>query len=210
MFTGIIERVGIIRRVQIQSQGRKFTIVPLESLDDIRIGDSISTNGVCLTVIGFEGGGILVDVMAETLSRSTLGQLTVGDRVNMERALRLGERLGGHILLGHVDGVGVIKGIRRQGISHIFSVETGYEITRYVVPKGSIGIDGISLTIATIEEKGFTVSIIPHTLNHTTLNSKKIGDKVNLEADIIGKYVEGLLSKEDGLSIDFLAENGFL
>ena len=184
-------------------------------LSDLKIGDSVAVNGVCLTATGKDAGGFTADVMHETLNRSSLSALTAGGRVNLERALPAGGRLGGHIVSGHIDGTGTITARRRDDNAVWYTVAASPSLLRYIVEKGSIAMDGISLTVASVTERNFSVSVIPHTAAVTILGGKGPGDVVNLEADIIGKYVEKLLRpREDrdppaGLTLDFLAQNGF-
>ncbi|MBE0651297.1 MAG: riboflavin synthase [Bacteroidales bacterium] len=219
MFTGIIEETGSIRQISRGSKSVKLTIEASLVLEDTRVGDSISTNGICLTVVEMDGRSFTVDVMAETLRRTSLNRLTTGSRVNLERALRLSDRLGGHLLSGHVDGLGVIREITTEDIARVINIDTTPDLLRYIVAKGSIAIDGISLTVVAVDERAFSVSIIPHTATVTTLLDKQPGDAVNLETDMIAKYVEKLLfSKNDlprkdieqGLDLQFLSENGFI
>ncbi|MBC7104592.1 MAG: riboflavin synthase, partial [Firmicutes bacterium] len=174
---------------------------------------SIAVNGACLTVTALGGDSFTADVMAETLARTNLGELRPGDRVNLERALRLGDRLGGHLVTGHVDGVGVLLERRRQDISEVIAVQAPPEVLRYLVPKGAVAVDGVSLTVVDYDTGSFRVAIVPHTARHTTLGFKRPGAKVNLEADLIGKYVAKLLAphgRTGGLDEHFLAEHGFL
>ena len=185
-------------------------------LEGTKIGDSIAVNGVCLTVTSLRDGGFTANVMPETLRRSNLGELRGGDSVDLERAMAADGRFGGHIVSGHIDGVGTITGQRREGIATWVTIAAPPEILRYIVEKGSIAIDGVSLTVATVTERDFSVSLIPHTGSQTILLQKKPGDRVNLENDIVGKYVERLLSPaapepatESRITMDFLREHGF-
>ena len=189
MFTGLIEEVGTASEI---SSG-KLKINAKTVLEGTKIGDSIAVNGVCLTVTSLFTGGFTADVMQETLRRSNLGKLKNGDKVNLERAMAAEGRFGGHIVSGHIDGTGKISRIQKEGIATWFHIECADEILNLIVEKGSIAIDGISLTVAKLDENEFAVSIIPHTASETTLLSKKIGDIVNLENDIVGKYVKRLL-----------------
>jgi len=212
MFTGIIEEIGKIKRI---NKGSKSAVLGIEAhrvLSDTKLGDSISTNGVCLTVTHLNDNYFEVDVMNETLQRSNLGKLTLGDSVNLERALSLTTRLGGHMVSGHIDGIGTISRIYKDDIAYIIVIQTAKDITRYIIEKGSIAIDGISLTVVNVDESSFEVSIIPQTKEETTLLTKKTGDSVNLECDLIGKYVEKLLKVNQKKDIDWhmLKENGFL
>ena len=215
MFTGIIEEVGTVKRIQRSGSSSFIEIQAKRVLEDVHLGDSIAVNGVCLTVTRFGGGMFRADVMNETLSRSSLGSLASGSPVNLERAMAAGGRFGGHIVSGHIDGTGTISDIRNDGIAVWYTVSAPPELLRYIVEKGSIAIDGISLTVAKVTDTSFSVSIIPHTAAETILGTKKTGDTVNLENDIIGKYVEKLMKPADseaqkqGITMDFLAKNGF-
>lgn len=215
MFTGIVEEVGVIKNIKHGQHSAVLTIQAKTVLEETRIGDSIAVNGICLTVTRLFPDGFSADVMHETLNRSSLAGLTAGSVVNLERAMPANGRFGGHIVAGHVDGVGHISDIRRDDTAVWYTVHAGPEILRYVVEKGSITIDGISLTVATVEQDRFSVSLIPHTAQVTILGEKGPGDTVNLETDIIGKYVEKLLrpapepTGSRGVTLEFLAENGF-
>lgn len=214
MFTGIIEEVGTVSRVQHSGNASFIEIQAKKVLEDVRLGDSIAVNGVCLTVTHFGGGVFRADVMNETLSRSSLGSLTNGSPVNLERAMAANGRFGGHIVSGHIDGTGIITDIKNDGIAVWYTVSAAPELLRYIVEKGSIAIDGISLTVAKVTDTSFSVSIIPHTAAQTILSTKKTGDTVNLENDIIAKYAEKLMKpvetpKTGGITMDFLAKNGF-
>ena len=197
MFTGIIEEIGKIRNIRKGSSSSRLTIHGPFVLNNTKIGDSIAVNGVCLTVTRIDNDDFQVDIMAETLRRSNLGELNMGDLVNLERALSLNQRLGGHIVSGHIDGTGEIISMKKEDNAVWITIGTSMDILRYVIYKGSIAIDGISLTIAHVDEKAFKVSIIPHTGATTTLLKKSQGDMVNLECDIIGKYVEKLLLSDN-------------
>lgn len=207
MFTGIIEEIGTIREVR----SGKLKIAAETVLEGTKVGDSIAVNGVCLTAASIDGGTFTADVMPETLRRSNLGGLHSGSRVNLERAAAVGSRLGGHIVSGHIDGTGVIRSVRREENAVWVTISAGNDILELIVEKGSVAIDGISLTVAEVTEETFAVSLIPHTGEVTTLLSKSIGDIVNLENDVIGKYVKKLMGKSEkkGLTLEFLAENGF-
>ena len=215
MFTGIIEEIGTVRRIEHGAKGARLTIQAKTVLEDTRIGDSIATNGVCLTVVSMTGDSFSADVMAESLRRSSLGTLQGGSPVNLERAMAANGRFGGHIVSGHIDGTGRIAATRRDDNAVWYTVETPAPLLRYIVEKGSITIDGISLTVAAVEQDRFSVSLIPHTAQVTILGEKGPGDTVNLETDIIGKYVEKLLrpapepTGSRGVTLEFLAENGF-
>lgn len=197
MFTGIIEEVGTVKSIQKGAVSSFIQINADTVLNDAHIGDSIAVNGVCLTVTDLTGNSFQADVMNETLSRSSLGSLKNGSPVNLERAMSAQGRFGGHIVSGHIDGTGVISSVKQDGIALWYTINTDSEILRYIVEKGSIAIDGISLTVAKVTANDFSVSIIPHTAAQTVLNSKKTGDTVNLENDIIGKYVEKFLNPDE-------------
>lgn len=215
MFTGIIEELGTVQSLQRGSNSSRISIQADRVLSDVKLGDSIAINGVCLTVTAFDRTHFSADMMAETLGRTNLGELGHGHKVNLERAVRLADRLGGHLVQGHVDGVGTLVEERVVDIARVLRIQAPPEILKYTVAKGSIAIDGISLTVMEVYPDSFTVSIIPHTAAITTLGFKKPGATVNLEADIIGRYVERLLGWSDQraaskLSPDFLAEHGFI
>lgn len=215
MFTGLIEEVGIMEGATSGEKSMKLTIRAKKVLEGIKKGDSISTNGVCLTVASFDSSTFTVDVMPETMRKTNLGKLKKGSPVNLEGALRAGDRLGGHIVSGHIDGTGRIIEYKDEDIATWLTVETKSEIMKYIIPKGSIAIDGTSLTVVDTAENSFRVSLIPVTKEETVLLKKKAGDEVNLECDIVGKYIERLLtfredSRESSIDIKFLAENGFL
>ena len=215
MFTGIVEELGTIRSIRRGAASAVLSIGAEAVLSDLRIGDSVAVNGVCLTATGVDRSGFTADVMHETLQRSSLGALGPGSRVNLERAMAADGRFGGHIVSGHIDGTGTIAERRRDDNAVWYTVSAPPALLRYIVEKGSIAIDGISLTVASVEADRFSVSVIPHTAAVTLLGAKGPGDVVNLETDIIGKYVERLLRPADtpaarsGISLEFLAENGF-
>ena len=215
MFTGIVDEIGVIERIRKGAHSAVLTVRAGKVLEDIHIGDSIAVNGICLTATSFTEHSFTVDVMHETLNRSSLSGLGSGARVNLERAMSANGRFGGHIVAGHVDGVGVISGVKRDDNAIWYTVQAGPEILRYVVEKGSVTIDGISLTVAKVTDRSFSVSVIPHTAQVTILSSRRAGDRVNLETDIIGKYVEKLLQpreeapKSGGVTMEFLMKNGF-
>ncbi len=192
MFTGIIEELGVVKQIDRQKLVR-LTILAKTVLEDLKIGDSITVNGVCLTVVSFNTTEMMVEISPETLGVSSLGSLKIGDGVNLERAMRLNDRLGGHLVTGHVDGVGRIRERRPEGDSSILRIEAPAEVLKYCVKKGSIAVDGVSLTINDLTDKDFVVTVIPYTAKVTTLGLKGIGDAVNLEVDLIGKYVERFL-----------------
>ena len=198
MFTGIIEELGIVKAIMSQSGGMRLSIAGKIVLEGMKIGDSIAVNGACLTVVGFNSSVFSADVSRETADKTSVGKLRNGDKVNLERPLRLSDRLGGHLVAGHVDGVGVIRGIVKKGDASIFTFDVPSEVMKYLIYKGSITIDGISLTVNEVQGNRFTVTIIPHTAQVTTLGFKKVGDLVNLEADMLGKYVEKFLEIRQG------------
>ncbi len=216
MFTGLVEEVGTVESVKKGPKSATITVKAKKILEDIKLGDSVATNGVCLTVTSFTSNNLEVDVMAETMRRSNLDSLSSGSKVNLERALKLGDRLGGHIVSGHIDGTGTIKDFQQEDNAVWVSITAPPDILKYIINKGSVAVDGISLTVAYVDNECFKVSIIPFTGDETTLLEKNMGDKVNLEVDMIGKYVEKLLSfKENGpsksnIDINFLSEHGFL
>jgi riboflavin synthase len=219
VFTGIVEEVGVLERMAGGSQASTLFIQANKVLEDVKLGDSIAVNGVCLTVTSFEANRFTADVMPETLKKTNLGHLKRGAALNLERAMKLGDRFGGHIVSGHVDGTGTIVAREPHANAVLFRIRTSGELLKYMVPRGSVTVDGISLTIVEVFETGFSVSIIPHTIAHTNLREKRPGDLVNLECDLIGKYVERLLTwktdhhrqaKPPGMGTDFLREHGFL
>ena len=216
MFTGIIEELGTIDRVERGSESAVLHIHCHDVLEGTKIGDSIAVNGVCLTVTSMGADCYTADVMAETLDRSSLGRLQKGSRVNLERAMPADGRFGGHIVAGHIDGTGTVQSIERDETAVWYKIGADASILRYIVEKGSITIDGISLTVARVATGDFSVSIIPHTQENTVLKDRKVGDIVNLETDIIGKYVEKLMQPKENetsqskVTMSFLAENGFL
>ena len=198
MFTGIIEEKGKVKSITHGAKSAVLSIKASRIMSDVKIGDSIAVNGVCLTATTVSPDGFTADVMAETIRRSSLGSLKAGSEVNLERAMAAGGRFGGHIVSGHIDGTGTIKEFKREDNAIWVTIACDKKILRYIIEKGSITIDGISLTVAVVTDSYFKVSIIPHTSSETTLTSKKVGDSVNLENDIIGKYVEKLLSGGPG------------
>lgn len=214
MFTGLIEEVGIMTGAVYGESSMKLTVRAKKVLENLKIGDSISTNGVCLTVSGFTDTTFTADVMPETMRKTNLGKLKIGAGVNLERALKVSDRLGGHIVSGHVDGMGKIKDFKVEENATWIIIETTDDIIKYVIARGSIAIDGTSLTVVEVVDNYFRVSIIPITKEETNLLNKKVGDEVNLECDIVGKYVERFLTfkgnKKDTIDMKFLAENGFL
>lgn len=217
MFTGIIQAVGKIASIEMQGIDARLHIhaAPLE-MSDVRLGDSIAVNGVCLTVIEYDPHGFSVDVSAETLRHTTLGGMDTGGRVNLEKALTLSNRLGGHLVSGHVDGVGEVIERRSEARSECFRIQAPAALARYIAMKGSICVDGVSLTVNAIQGALFNINIIPHTLQATTLGDVRPGSRVNLEVDVIARYLERLLLGEHEadakatISHAFLAEHGFL
>lgn len=215
MFTGIVEEIGTVVDFEASQNVLRIKVQASRVLVETYLGDSISTNGVCLTVTDIGKNYFYADVMGETVRRSNLGNLKKGDKVNLERAMAANSRFGGHIVSGHIDGKGKITSYEKEGNAVWITIDTGKEVLKYIVEKGSIAIDGISLTVAYVDEKKFKVSIIPHTSEETTLLKKKIGEEVNLECDVIGKYVEKLLGfnkkndEKKSITMDFLINNGF-
>ena len=217
MFTGIVEEMGAITVMNKSLSGAKLTILASTVMSDLKIGDSVSVNGICLTVVSRSERDFSVEVSPETLSVTTLGGFAVGMPVNLERAMRLNERIGGHLVAGHVDGVGRIRSRQQDANAIVLSIDAPQEILRYCVAKGSITVDGISLTINSISEQGFSVAIIPHTAKVTILGLKQVNDTVNLESDLIGKYVERLLQERSQLAkpaisidTDYLQKRGLI
>jgi riboflavin synthase len=213
MFTGIIEEIGRIR-----SLGTGSLVIGAEKvLEDVKLGDSIAVNGVCLTVTSFSKAQFTVDVMPETLRRTSLRELKIGSPVNLERALTLASRLGGHIVSGHVEGIGEIVSFVEEGNALLMKVRAASDLLRYIVARGSVALDGISLTVAQVTDSDFTVSLIPHTREVTNLGNKKVGSPINIETDVLGKYVEKMLKgsssapakAQSNMTLDFLRENGF-
>jgi riboflavin synthase len=199
MFTGIVEEMGAVTSVEKTLAGTRMTILASAVMGDLKVGDSVSVNGTCLTVVTKREQNFVVEVSPETLSVTTLGHLSGGAPVNLERAMKLNERIGGHLVAGHVDGVGTVRTRHQDGNAIVFTIEAPSEILRYCVPKGSITLDGISLTINEVGDHSFSVAIIPHTAKVTTLGLKQVNDTVNLETDLIGKYVERLLQERSHL-----------
>lgn len=193
MFTGIIQEVGHIEAIERGAQSARFTIRAGRILNGVTLGDSITVNGACLTVVHHALGLVAFDAVYETLQKTALGALAIGDEVNLEPSLSASGRFDGHIVQGHVDGVGTIASIREVDNSYYIYINTSQALNRYIVRKGSIAIDGISLTVVDADDKTFSVAIIPHTWSHTNLHARRAGDQVNLETDIIGKYVEKLV-----------------
>lgn len=211
MFTGIVEEMGTVRRITHSAKGARLTIAADIVLQGTKIGDSIAVNGLCLTVTDQTEDTFSADIMPESLRRSSLGQLRTGSLVNLERAMPANGRFGGHIVSGHIDGTGTIISMRREDNAVWVTIQPPAALLRYIVEKGSILIDGVSLTVATVTASQFAVSVIPHTGAETILLRHSLGDIVNLECDIIGKYVEKLLTpgQENGITQEFLIQNGF-
>ena len=212
MFTGIIEEMGKIKEIRRGSASALLTIEAQTVLEEVHLGDSIAVNGVCLTVTKFTQTLFTADIMHETLNRSSLGALRSGSLVNLERAMKADGRFGGHIVAGHIDGTGIITSVKRDDNALWYTIQTSKDILRYIIEKGSVAIDGISLTVASVKPDAFQVSIIPHTAAQTTLSLRQPGDQVNLENDCIGKYVEKLLTpyqQRGGLTKEFLLQHGF-
>ncbi len=209
MFTGIIEGEGIVRRIERSREDALLKIDTSLNLDEVKTGDSIAVSGVCLTVTTKNNSGFAVDVSAETLSKTTLKSLKRGEKVNLEKALKVNGFLGGHVVLGHVDCIGKICERVIKSNSLIFGVEIDAAFSKYMVERGSIAVDGISLTVIRCEKNRFYVNIIPHTARMTTLEHKMVADTVNIETDILGKYIEKLLRNNKGVDMAFLAEHGF-
>jgi riboflavin synthase len=219
MFTGIIEGLGTIRGIRSSARETRLAVEADFAMEGTRIGDSISVNGACLTVVQLENRRFTADVSPETLARTTFKKARVGERVNLERALRLSDRLDGHLVAGHVDGTGQIAGRRQESNAWIVDVAVAPALPRYMIEKGSVAVDGISLTINRLEADRFQVSVIPHTATLTTIGFKKVGDEVHIETDLIGKYIERFvtggkagireMNKAD-ISMDLLARSGFI
>lgn len=220
VFTGIVEEIGTVVSIRKGAKSSSLTLQGSQIFDDMHIGDSIAVNGVCLTVTERMANTFTADVMAETLRRSSLGSLSKGSQVNMERAMAANGRFGGHIVSGHIDGTGEIESFVREDNAVWVTVRAPERLLKYIIEKGSIAMDGISLTVAYVDDHCFKVSLIPHTAGNTTLLTKKPGDVVNLENDVVGKYVDKLLHYEKSesenenvpgrISMDFLAQNGFV
>jgi len=217
MFTGLVEELGKVKAIARGVKAVRLTVEAKKVTSDVAMGDSIAVNGTCLTVVEYTEKWFTADVMPETVDSTVLASLKIGDTVNLERTLRVGDRFGGHIVSGHIDGVGSISKKEANDNAIIVKITAGPEVMRYIVKKGSIAIDGVSLTVVDYDSDWFTVSLIPHSAAMTTLGFKKMGDTVNLEADVIGKYVEKLLgipspqtpSKSKSIGMNFLEEHGF-
>lgn len=208
MFTGIIEEIGAVST----RSGAKVTILAREVLHGVQLGDSIAVDGACLTVTAFDAESFTVQISPETFARTTLGRLKAGEAVNLERAMQLGGRLGGHFVLGHVDGVGKVERVRPEGEFQLWTFRAPDDVAKYLVPKGSVTIDGISLTVVEPAGDTFSVAVIPATLSKTTLSRKRPGEAVNMEADMIGKHIFHYLKRgggKGGVTADLLAQHGF-
>ncbi len=218
MFTGLIEGTGKLKTIEPRGKDMRLSIQASFDLEGFQTGESVAVDGVCLTVVSWQARAFTVDVSQETLSRSTLGQRSVGDEVNLERALRLGDRLGGHLVNGHVDGKARVMARKQRGDSLVFTFEVDVELGRYIIEKGSVAVNGLSLTVNRCDEQSFDVNIVPHTARVTTIGNWRVGDEVNIEVDIIGKYVErfvrtmqeGNSPSESGVDRGFLAKHGFI
>lgn len=209
MFTGIIEEKGTICDIRREARSCVLAVGGETIFSDLKIGDSIAVNGVCLTACEIKGNVFMADVMAETMRRSNLGLLNKGSCVNLERAMSAQGRFGGHIVSGHIDGTGVLSSAKREENAVWLTITADESLMRYIVMKGSVALDGVSLTVAKVFKDAFCVSIIPHTGIETTLLTKRSGDKINIECDIIGKYVEKLVNKKEGITEEFLNLYGF-
>lgn len=212
MFTGIIEEIGVVKQLKRSSIASSVVVKADTVLKDIHLGDSISVNGVCLTVIKYDNSYFEADVMNETFKRSTIKDLKGGDKVNLERAMTIDKRFGGHMVYGHVDGVGIIKRVRTDDNAIVYTIKANDEILKYIIAQGSVAIDGISLTVTDVTSHDFSVSIIPHTREVTVLKYRNIGNAVNIENDCIGKYIEKLVAythKENNLTQGFIRKFGF-
>ncbi|MDQ2085723.1 riboflavin synthase [Herbivorax sp. ANBcel31] len=216
MFTGIIEEIGIVKKIIPSSKSIKLAVQCMRIIEDAKLGDSIAVNGICLTITNFTGREFIADVMPETMRKTNLGSLKVGEKVNLERALRLGDRLGGHIVTGHIDGTGKIFDKSEEDNAIWLKITANSNILKYIIKKGSVALDGTSLTIANVKDRSFEVSLIPLTAEMTTLSTKKPEDIINIECDMIGKYIEKLANKDavmedstEKIDLDFLKQNGF-
>lgn len=213
MFTGIVKELGEVERIEVSADGARLAIHAPETASRVQVGDSVAINGVCLTVIRKEDGRLWFDAVQETLRRSNLGKLKPGDRVNLEDALRVGEAMGGHFVQGHVDATGTVQQLVPQGNAVVMVVSVGEEWMRYVVPKGSVAVDGVSLTVVDAGASDFSVWLIPHTRAVTTLGFRQVGDEVNVEFDMLAKYIERLLQtrqERGGVDMELLRRAGFL
>ncbi|MBW2720716.1 MAG: riboflavin synthase [Deltaproteobacteria bacterium] len=218
MFTGLIEGTGKLKTVEPRGKDMRLSIQASFDLEGFQTGESVAVDGVCLTAVSWQARAFTVDVSQETLSRTTLGQRSVGDEVNLERALRLGDRLGGHLVNGHVDGKARVMARKQRGDSLVFAFEVVVELGRYIIEKGSVAVNGVSLTVNRCDEQSFDVNIVPHTARVTTIGSLRVGDEVNIEVDIIGKYVERFVRtmqesaspSTGGVDRGFLAKHGII
>lgn len=215
MFTGIIEETGKIESIRRHSLSASLTVSCRRIMEDIHIGDSIAVNGICLTVTSFSGTEFTVDVMPETIDKTSLKQLRNGSVVNLERAMAANGRFGGHIVSGHIDGTGTVLKIQENEIAVIFTIGASRELLDGIVPKGSVALDGISLTVVEVTDTAFSISLIPHTRTVTNMREKGVGDPINIETDVIGKYVKKYITEpaeraSDTITMDFLAEKGFM
>jgi len=211
MFTGIIREMGTVAQAKVTTAGMALAVNTLTVAELSEMGDSVAVNGACLTITRLDGKMFHADVTRETLSKTTLGSLRTGDKVNLEPALAAGERFGGHFVLGHVDDVGIVTERRTEGDSVVMGFSAPREFTKYLVPKGSVAVDGVSLTLTEVDEAEFHVSLIPHTLDVTTLGTRSVGDKVNLEADVIGKHIyQYTATRGNGVTLDLLRRTGFI
>ena len=218
MFTGLIEGTGKLKTIEPRGKDMRFSIQASFDLEGFQAGESVAVDGVCLTVVSWQARAFTVDVSQETISRTTLSQRSVGDEVNLERALRLGDRLGGHLVNGHVDGKAIVMARKQRGDSLVFTFEVVVELGRYIIEKGSVAVNGVSLTVNRCDEQSFDVNIVPHTARWTTIGTWRVGDEVNIEVDIIGKYVErfvrtmqeGDSPSTSGVDRGFLAKHGFI
>ncbi len=220
MFTGLVEEMGTLRGLARNGEAMVLHITASTIMSDLKIGDSVSVNGVCLTATSLDSHSFVADVMPETFRKSNLKDLQMGSKVNLERAMIANGRFGGHIVQGHVDGIGRIQHVTRNQNAVVYGITpASQDIFKYIIPKGSITLDGISLTVVQVKESTFEVSVIPHTLEQTVLNHKRAGDTVNIECDVLGKYVEHLLQygstrqqdsgNPSGIDMEYLARNGF-
>lgn len=207
MFTGIIEEIGKITSIVPIAGGKKLKISARTIMNDVKVNDSVCINGVCLTVVRIDGDSFWVDAVGATLEKSTFSDVHVSNAVNLERALKLNERLGGHFVQGHVNAMGVIKEIKKLGENYFLKIDLPREVKKYLIPEGSIAIDGISLTIAEVEDSEIRISIIPHTWQNTNLKERKIGDRVNIETDVIAKYIENMSLKYNSTTKTNITEN---
>lgn len=211
MFTGLIEELGRVEKIGRKDSSVHLTIKANMVLEGMKTGDSITLDGACLTVTGLTPNSFSVDVVSETMKRTALSKLKIGDEINLERALKGSDRLGGHLVSGHIDGIGRIKERRSQGDDLMLRIGAPPQIIKYIIPQGSVAVDGISLTAIEVTRDSFTVAIIPHTAKVTTLGRKGVGSSVNLEVDLLGKYVDKLINYKDSkISRHFLAEHGFI